>query len=89
MRSRLAFSNALKRGHGPNLDGRYQKFLSDIAGQDVAAHGGKTIAERYEVFRLELPAMCASANLTLDELTFNDYGGQLEAWLKVNPQIAA
>jgi hypothetical protein len=93
---------------------RYQKFLSDIAGQDVAAHGGKvvtairrvrdwlsnaipksgripggkTIAARYGVFRLELPAMCASANLSLDELTFNDYGGQVEAWLRINPHVA-
>jgi hypothetical protein len=93
---------------------RYQKFLSDIAGQDVAAHGGnvetaigrvrdwlsnavpksvrtpggKTIAERYAVFRDELPVMCERVNLSGDELTFNDYIAQVEGWLDVNPHVA-
>jgi hypothetical protein len=89
---------------------RYQRFISDIAGQDILAHGGKpaqairvvrnwlsdarpvvkipggsTIADRYMVFRNDLPAMCARVHLLVDELTFNDYVLQVEEWLKSNP----
>jgi len=93
---------------------RYQKFLSDIAGQDIAAHGGKVesaisrvrdwlsnaiatsirlpggeaIAARYRIFRRELPVMCESYSLRMDELTFNDYVAQLEDWLTQNPRVA-
>lgn len=89
---------------------RYQRFISDIAGQDILAHGGKpaqairvvrdwlsdarpivkipggsTIADRYELFRNDLPALCARVHLVVDELTFNDYVLQVEEWLKSNP----
>jgi hypothetical protein len=93
---------------------RFQKFLSDIAGQDIAAHagnvqsaiscvrdwlsdatqrsirmpGGKTVAERYAIFRRELPAMCETYSLRVEELTFNDYVAQLEDWLAANPHVA-
>jgi hypothetical protein len=92
---------------------RFQKFLSDIAGQDIAAHegnvqtaisrvrdwlsnatrsiripGGKTVADRYAIFRRELPAMCETYSLRVDELTFNDYVAQMEDWLKINPHVA-
>jgi hypothetical protein len=92
---------------------RYQKFISDIAGQDIVAHsgnpmqairivrdwlsdlepravkmpGGSTIAQRYELFRSDLPAMCAKVHLVVDELTFNDYVIQVEEWLKTNISI--
>lgn len=94
---------------------RYQKFISDIAGQDIAAHGGdarkaisrvrnwlsdalsKTVripggqamAKRYDVFRQELPAMCANTRLGVDELTFNDYVAQIEEWLKIDAYVPA
>ena len=94
---------------------RFQKFISDIAGQDIAAHGGdpsrairavrdwlsnatpKTIkipggaaiARRYELFRAELPEMCDRLQLSVDELTFNNYVVQVEEWLKLNSQVAA
>lgn len=94
---------------------RYQTFISDIAGQDIAAHrgdadaairhvrdwlsngtpksirtpGGKAIAARYGIFRQELPATCASANLSVDELTFTDYVAQVEDWLNLNPHVAS
>jgi hypothetical protein len=94
---------------------RYQKFISDIAGQDIAAHGGdagkairrvrdwlsnassKTVripggqamAKRYDVFRQELPAMCAKTRLGVDELTFNDYVAQIEEWLKIDAYVPA
>jgi hypothetical protein len=93
---------------------RFQKFLSDIAGQDIAAHGanveraisrvrdwlsnatrssvrlpgGKAMAARYAIFRGELPSMCESYSLRVDEVTFNDYVAQLEDWLKINPHVA-
>ncbi len=92
---------------------RYQRFISDIAGQDIAAHngdsetaivcvrnwlsnatpksvripGGKAMAERYAIFRQELPAMCRKAHLSVNELTFNDYVAQVEDWLEVNPRV--
>jgi hypothetical protein len=92
---------------------RFQRFISDIAGQDIAAHGeeprqaikavrdwlsnatpksiripgGAAIARRYELFRAELPALCARLQLRADELTFNDYVMQVEEWLKLNSQV--
>jgi hypothetical protein len=92
---------------------RFQRFLSDIAGQDIAPHGGEperaiaavrdwlsnatpksiripggtAIAHRYELFRMELPAMCEGLQLRVDELTFNDYVLQVEEWLKLNSLV--
>jgi len=92
---------------------RFQKFISDISGQDISAHqgkpeqaikvvrdwlsnatpksvripGGTAIAERYAMFRQELPAMCAKLRLKEDELTFNDYVVLVEEWLKLNSQV--
>lgn len=92
---------------------RYQKFISDIAGQDIVTHGGKPaqairivrdwlsdadpavkipggsmIAERYELFRKDLPAMCARVRLVEEELTFNDYVLQVEEWLRDQARIS-
>lgn len=86
---------------------RYQKFVSDIAGQDIRAHqgderalirhirdwlndasrrktipGGTAIAQRYRQFLGDLPSMCAEAQLTPEELTFNDYCVFVSEWLK-------
>ena len=92
---------------------RYQKFISDIAGQDVAVHGGeparairavrdwlntaapssvripggRAIAARYEIFRNELPSLCAKTSLKADELTFSDYLLQVEEWLKLDARV--
>jgi len=89
---------------------RYQKFISDIAGQDIIAHGGepeiaiiavrnwlndatsrtvkipggRAIARRYAIFRAELPATCSRLQLSVEDLTFNDYVLQVEEWLKLN-----
>ena len=93
---------------------RVKKFLSDIAWQEIADHGGnvqtaisrvrdwlsdatqrlirmpggKTVAERYAIFRRELPAMCETYSLRVQELTFNDYVAQMEDWLTANPHVA-
>jgi hypothetical protein len=93
---------------------RFQKFLSDISGQDIASHagdlvtaisrvrdwlstaiprsirvpGGKAMTDRYAIFRRELPAMCESYRLSLDELTFSDYVAEVEDWLTLNPRVA-
>jgi hypothetical protein len=91
---------------------RYQKFISDIAGQDIAAHagdslvairvvrnwlssatpravripGGSAMGSRYTAFRKELPSLSDQIHLSVDELTFSDYLGQIEEWLKKNAQ---
>jgi len=92
---------------------RYQRFISDIAGQDIVSHGGNpkqaiwlvrdwlsdaepsavkkpggtTIAERYELFRHDLPEMCTRVGLAVHELTFNDYVLQVEEWLLRNARL--
>jgi hypothetical protein len=92
---------------------RFQKFISDISGQDVAVHGGeparaikavrdwlntaapasiripggRAIAARYELFRDELPSLCAKTSLKVDELTFSDYLLQVEEWLKLDARV--
>ncbi len=94
---------------------RYQKFISDVAGQDISAHGGKpaqaiqrvrdwlsdatpksvripggaAIAQRYALFRSELPSTCEKLGLVVDDLTFNDYVLQVEEWLKANAYTPA
>jgi hypothetical protein len=53
----------------------------------VRIPGGTAIAERYALFRQELPAMCVKLRLKEDELTFNNYVVQVEEWLKLNSQV--
>ena len=86
---------------------RYQKFISDIAGQDIVAHGGNVaqairavrdwlsdaragstklpggaaVAHRYELFRDDLPDICAKRGLVAADLTFNEYVLQVEEWI--------
>jgi len=89
---------------------RYQNFCSDIAGQDISAHGGdpeqaikavrnwlranmpavsipsgSRMVRRYRLFQDDLPALCASLRLDLDELTFIDYQNIVVQWLAANP----
>jgi hypothetical protein len=87
---------------------RYQKFISDISGQDVEAHnnqpekvvivvcnwlrnasrritipGAQEIWRRYCVFRKRgISKMCNDNNLSIDELTFNDYAWLVTGWLR-------
>jgi hypothetical protein len=89
---------------------RYRNFCSDIAGQDVRAHGddpseairavrdwlntyragmlipgGKMISERYERFRVQLPAQARDLKLDHRELTFGDYTHVVVGWLRKTP----
>ncbi len=89
---------------------RYQKFISDISGQDIRSHGdqpraaivmvrnwlrnaqpstnmpgGALIGNRYDVFRDELPSLCSTLRLSVDELTFTDYTWVVSVWLERNP----
>jgi hypothetical protein len=96
---------------------RFQKFISDIAGQDIRAHGreigraisavrdwlrtstgsvslpgGKDIHARFEIFKLEAPAICARMRLAEDELTFADYYAIAATWLDerlADPSVGA
>ncbi len=86
---------------------RYQKFISDISGQDIAIHngvratlvtkvrdwlngtgrseplpGGLAIANRYDLFRADLPAICSEVRLSPDKLTFVDFVYVVRQWLK-------
>lgn len=90
---------------------RYQQFCSDIAGQDIRAHGndpaavirvvrdwlrnasadaetlmpsGSRIADRYALFRYELPQMCERIDLDANELIFNDLTIVISGWLRAN-----
>lgn len=90
---------------------RYQKYCSDIAGQDIRAHnnqdraaikavrdwlddfptvrrleapGPKIMADRYDLFKVEMPKMCAARGLDESSLTFFNYQSLVVAWLKVN-----
>ena len=90
---------------------RYQAYLSDIAGQDIADHGGdparavaavrdwlshftpdgvtlpggKKMAERYALFRRDLPASLAARYIVAGELIYNDFTTLLVEWLRTNP----
>lgn len=46
--------------------------------------GGKEIVKRYRIFRAELPDLCESLGLTIDDLIFNDYTAIVSKWLKSN-----
>jgi len=46
--------------------------------------GGTAIVNRYNEFRVALPEICTVAQITEDELTFNDYSTFVSAWLKEN-----
>jgi hypothetical protein len=85
---------------------RYQRFISDIAGQDIHAHdrnadvligklaawlrdqsgdpripGGQAITLNYRSFLTDLPAACAKRQLSVDELTFQDYNSFVSSYL--------
>ncbi len=89
---------------------RYQAFVSDIAGQDIRAHGdkvpdairavrdwlatslkekrlpgGEEIFRRYELFRAELPSLCAISKLDVARLIYSDYVNFVVEWLRNNP----
>ena len=89
---------------------RFQKFCSDISGQDISAHdadpekairvvrdwlrnhrsrllipSGSTIVERYRKFQNDLPMLCQSLRLTVEELTFIDLQNIIVEWLRANP----
>ena len=88
---------------------RYQKFCSDIAGQDISAHGGdpervvkvvrdwlranrpavsipggSRLVRRYYQFQDDLPTLCESLMLDVDELTFIDFQNIVIEWLRAN-----
>jgi hypothetical protein len=89
---------------------RFQKFCSDISGQDISAHAGdpekaikavrdwlssnrrdvlipsgSKIVNRYRVFQQDLPILCGTFRLEVDELTFIDFQGMVFEWLRRNP----
>lgn len=88
---------------------RYQKFCSNIAGQDIQTHrgdpraavkvvrnwlrtetsrvipGGAAMADRYEAFQRDLPALCGELRLDRDDLIFRDFTILVSGWMEGNP----
>jgi hypothetical protein len=89
---------------------RFQKFCSDLGGQDIYAHGGNpkkaisivrdwlrsikprvsipsgsTIGQRYDQFQDDLPILCETLYLEVEELTFIDFQNMTDEWLHANP----
>ena len=85
---------------------RFQKFVSDLSGQDIHQHnnnpkvavtrvrnwlptesgrsgipGGAAIFARYEVFRSDLPDICAELKLEVSDLSFADFSYTIARWL--------
>jgi len=91
---------------------RFQRFISDIAGQDIQAHdgdyriairrvrdwlnvtldpsvvripGGTAMANRYDKYMMDLPALCEEVQLEPNELTFNDIVFLVSGWIQEHP----
>lgn len=85
---------------------RYQRLISDLAGQDIRAHGGSpataiscvatwlrqqsrfatvpgglAIAQEFEEFQGDLPAILAARSLEAAEMTFGDFSAIVTAWI--------
>lgn len=44
--------------------------------------GGKEILRRYKLFNKDLPGICASLKVELDELTYVDYTNIIPVWIE-------
>lgn len=51
--------------------------------QEVNYPGGTAIANRYFLFRFDLPKICQELNLTVEELSFMDYTKTIYEWIKL------
>lgn len=61
-------------------------WLNTARPASVRIPGGRAIANRYEIFRAELPSLCAKTRLKVEDLTFSDYLVQVEEWLNMDTQ---
>ncbi len=57
-------------------------WLNDASGRKTIP-GGIKIWGRYQKYLAELPALCAAADLTIREMTFNDKANFASEWLKL------
>ncbi len=60
-----------------------RNWLNTASGRKTIP-GGRKILGRYRLFKTDLPEMCQSESIELDELTYNDYTNFIELWLKGN-----
>jgi hypothetical protein len=60
-----------------------RNWLRSASGTSVLP-GGMEIYRRFQLFELELPALCAESRVMRDELTFNDYAAIIYDWLRNN-----
>lgn len=50
--------------------------------KEVSYPGGKTIYNKYQLFRSELPEICKEMKQSVEDLTFIDYSRTISEWLK-------
>jgi hypothetical protein len=60
-----------------------RNWLSTVSGRQPIP-GGKEIAQRFQSFQADLPAICQTAKTTPEQLTFGDYQYMIGQWLTVN-----
>ena len=65
--------------------GRVRDWLNDASGRKTIP-GGTMIWRRYQKYLVQLPALCAAAGLTVDEMTFNDKANFASEWLKLETE---
>jgi hypothetical protein len=79
------------RAHHNRLDGivkSVRNWLSNhLTSRNIQVPGHAKIFERFERFRYELPAICATLQLEPKDLIFNEYTTIVVGWLRANPWV--
>jgi len=65
-----------------------RNWLSDATRKGVRIPGGSMVAQRYRLFREQLPEACDRLHLTEQDLTFNNFVVLVEEWLKAHAEVA-
>lgn len=60
--------------------GHVRNWLNASSGRRTIP-GGRAIVERWRKFESDLPDMCATIPIDIDELTYNDYANFISEWL--------
>ena len=60
-----------------------RNWLNTASGRKTIP-GGRQILRRYNLFKNDLPAMCAEIPIEIDELTYNDFCNFISTWLTEN-----
>lgn len=63
-----------------------RNWLSAASGRTTIP-GGSLIIGRYNLFQIDLPWICGSADIQIEELTYNDYSNFISEWLQMNSDV--